>query len=105
MEVEARHWFSQPRGGQVLILISSGECRTWEDIRDHLLPPALANNLTAEPLWISLQHRRERMLANPDNQQLRGELTEDLKQLLLRFYPGNDWDEILSRVVFRMSVG
>ena len=94
MEVEARHWFSRPREGQVLILISSGEFRIWEDGRNHLLPPTLAKNLRTEPLWISLQHRRERMLSNPDNPQLRGELTEDLKQLLLRLYDGHDWDQL-----------
>ena len=97
MEVEARHWFSRPRDGQVLVLISSGEFRTWEDIRDHLLPPALVNNLSAEPLWISLQRRRDRIIANPDDHQLHGELTEDLKQLLLRFYPGHDWDQLRGR--------
>ena len=94
MEMEARHWFSRPRDGQVLILISSGGVRTWEESRDYLLPPTLAKNLKAEPLWISLQHRRERMLANPDDPQLRGEVTEDLKQLLLRFYPDYDWDQL-----------
>jgi len=67
MEVEARHWFSRPREGQVLILISSGEVTTWEESRDLLLPPTLAKNLKEKPLWIPLQHRRERMLANPDD--------------------------------------
>ncbi len=94
MEMEARHWFSQSRDGQVLIVISSGEFRTWNDSCDHLLPPSLAKNLHTEPLWISLQHRRERIIGNPDDQQLRGELTEDLKQLLLRFYPDHDWDQL-----------
>ncbi|NGZ09595.1 MAG: hypothetical protein CV088_09430 [Nitrospira sp. LK70] len=94
MEMEARHWFSRPRDGQVLVLISSGDFRTWEDIRDQLLPPTLTKNLRTEPLWISLLHRREGMLANSDDPQFRGELTEDLKQLLLRFYPGHDWDQL-----------
>jgi len=94
MEVEARHWFSRPRDGQVLILICSGDFGTWKDSRDYLLPPTLAKNLLNEPLWISLQHRRERILANSDDPQLRGELTEDLKQLLLRFYHGHDWDQL-----------
>jgi len=26
MEIEARHWFSRPREGQILIIVSSGEC-------------------------------------------------------------------------------
>ena len=94
MELEARHWFSQPRGGQVLILVSSGEFRTWKESHEYLLPPTLPKNLHTEPLWISLQHRRERMIVTPDDQQLRGELIEDLKQLLLRFYPSHDWDQL-----------
>src|SRR5271166_1430086 len=48
MEIEARHWFSHPRDGQVLIIVSSGECKTWEEIRDHLLPLAIRKNLKSE---------------------------------------------------------
>jgi WD40 repeat protein len=94
MEVEARHWFSRARDGEILIIISSGDFIRWEEIRDHLLPPAIANNLTAEPLWIPLQHRREEILSNPSDHQLREELFEDLKQILLRFYPGRDWGQL-----------
>jgi hypothetical protein len=79
MEVEAQHWFSRPRNGQVLIIVSSGDCTTWEEIRHHLLPPAVGNNLASEPLWVSLQHHRNKILANPNAYQLRGELVEDLK--------------------------
>jgi transcriptional regulator GlxA family with amidase domain len=32
MEIEARHWFTRPRNGQVLIIVSSGDCNTWEEI-------------------------------------------------------------------------
>jgi hypothetical protein len=94
MEMEARHWFSRPRDGQVLIIISAGDYKTWEEIRDHLLPPAVRNNLASEPIWVPLQHRRGEILANPSGYQLRGELTEDLKQVLLRFYPGRAWGEL-----------
>ena len=94
MEIEARHWFSCSRDGQVLLVVTSGDCETWQEIRDHLLPPAIKANLTSEPLWIRLQHRRNEILANPNGHQLRGELTEDLKQLLLRFYPNRDWGQL-----------
>lgn len=90
MEVEARHWFSRARDGQVLIIIASGKFKSWEEIRDHLLPHAVASNMAAEPLWVPLQHRRERILANFKDHRLREELVEDLKQVLLRFYPGTD---------------
>jgi predicted NACHT family NTPase len=94
MEIEARHWFNHPRDGQVLIIVSSGECKTWEEIRDHLLPLAIRKNLKSEPLWVSLQQRRDEILADPNDHQLREELTEDLKQILLRFYPGRDWGQL-----------
>jgi WD40 repeat protein len=95
MEVEARHWFSRPREGQVLIIITSGDSSKWEEISDHLLPPSVGKNLTTEPLFIPLQRRRDRILANPDGQQLREELVEDLNQILLRFYPpGIDWGQL-----------
>lgn len=94
MEMEARHWFSRPRNGEVLIIVSAGECKTWEEIRDKALPAAVRSNLTSEPLWVSLQQRRDKILANPKDQQLRGELVEDLKQVLLRFYPDRDWEQL-----------
>jgi hypothetical protein len=94
MEIEARHWFSDLRNGQVVIIVSSGDCETWEEIRDHLLPPAVRNNLASEPLWVPLQHHRHKILANPNHYQLREELIEDLKQVLLRFYPARDWGQL-----------
>jgi WD40 repeat protein len=95
MEIEARHWFSgPPRKGEVLIIVSSGDCKTWEEIRDHLLPPTVRDNLTSPPVWASLQHRRDRILTNPNNHRLREELVEDLKQVLLRFYPTRDWGQL-----------
>lgn len=94
MEIEARHWFNRPRDGQVLIIVTSGDCKTWDEIRSHLLPPAIRQNLTSEPIWVPLQHRRDRIQADPNNHLLRGELIEDLKQVLLRFYPGRDWGQL-----------
>jgi hypothetical protein len=60
MEIEAQYWFNRPRSMQVLIIVSSGKCETWEEIRTHLLPSAVRDSLTSEPLWAPLQHRRER---------------------------------------------
>jgi len=94
MELETRHWFSRERDGQVLILVTAGGCKTWEEIRQHLLPVAVSNNLVTEPLWISLERRRREIQENPNGHQLRGELIEDLKQLLLRLYPDRDWGQL-----------
>src|SRR5262249_30311851 len=94
MEKEARHWFSREREGHVLIVVTEGNQNTWEGIRDQLLPSSLSERLVEEPLWIPLQHRRQEILSKPANQKLRGELTEDLKQLLLRFHPGRDWGQL-----------
>jgi WD40 repeat protein len=94
MEIEARHWFSCEREGQVLIIVTAGDDKTWDEICDHLLPPAVRSNLTTEPLWVPIQARRSEILADPSNQELRGELVEDLKQILLRLYPGRDWGQL-----------
>ena len=91
MEIEARHWFGSPRNGQIIVVVSSGNGDNWQKIREHLLPPAVSTNLTSEPLWVSLQHRRAQILASPNDHQVRGELIEDLKQVLLRLYPTRDW--------------
>ena len=94
MEMEARHWFSRNREGQVLIIVTAGECETWEDIRHHLLPSAIRSKLATEPLWIPLQHRRADILANPNSHAVRGQLIEDLRQVLLCLYPGRDWGQL-----------
>jgi hypothetical protein len=94
MEIEAKHWFSRPRTGQVLIVVTSGEFEKWEQIRDSLLPPAMAHNLREEPLFIPLQKRRERILGSPSEHQLREDLVEDLHQILLCFYPGRNWAQL-----------
>ena len=94
MEIEARHWFSQDRQGQILIIVTSGDCKSWEDIRHELLPSSVRNNLPSEPLWIPLQQRRGDMLANPTSHIVRGQLIEDLRQILLCLYPGRDWGQL-----------
>jgi WD40 repeat protein len=94
MEIEANYWFKCLREGEVLIIVTTGAARTWPEIRDHLLPPVVAKNLAAEPLWVSLQHRRESILASTKDRQLHKDLTEDFKQIFLRFYPDRDWSEL-----------
>jgi tetratricopeptide (TPR) repeat protein len=94
MEIEAEHWFSRERRGQVLIIVTAGEYQTWEEIRGRLLPPAVRDGLTSEPVWVTLQHRRDKIQSDPNNHQLRGELIEDLKQILLRFHLGYDWGQL-----------
>jgi WD40 repeat protein len=107
MLMEAIHWFSRHRDGQILIIVTAGQCQTWEDIRDQLLPPAMRDNLTQQPLWVPLQHRRAQFWDDPNRHQLREELVEDLKQVLLRFYPGRDWGQLCGeeRAQRRPAVG
>ena len=94
MEMEALHWFSRSRYGEVIIVVTAGEFRTWEEIRERLLPAAVRSNLPNEPLFIKLQDRRPEILADPNNPKLRGELIEDLKQVLLRLYVPRTWEEL-----------
>lgn len=96
MEMEACYWFAKPRIGEVLIIITAGDSEgdAWEDVRDNLLPPSLREHLTRTPLWVSLSTHRSRMLNNPRAAELREELVESLKQVLLRFYPGLDWSQL-----------
>ena len=92
--MEARYWFSRRREGQVLTIISFGDYETWEEIREHLVPPAVRENLQLASVWASVKDHCARIVANPTDYQLRGELIEDLKQVLLRFYPGRDWGQL-----------
>ena len=96
MEMEAGHWFSlsRQRNGQVLIIVTAGEPKTWDEIRDHLLPSAVRSNLATEPLWIPLHLRRREILARPNSNEVRGQLIEDLRQVLLCLYPGHDWGQL-----------
>src|SRR5579864_3259546 len=94
MEFEACHWFEQHPLGQALIIVTAGEFKTWDQIRDHLLPATVRDKLASEPLWIPLQHRRHEILADPDSQMLRGQLIEDLRQVFLRLYAPQTWEEL-----------
>jgi len=62
MELEAAHWFSRPREGELLIIVTVSGCRDWEEIRS-FLPRSIRENLTGEPLWVNIGHRREEILA------------------------------------------
>jgi sulfatase modifying factor 1 len=94
MEIEARYWFSVPREGQVLIVVTSGGFSDWDSIRKELLPPTVRNGLLSEPLWISLQHRRNQILAKRNSHDTRSQLIEDLKQVILCLYPEQDWGQL-----------
>ena len=94
MEIEARRWFSRQRNGQVLIIVTGGECKAWEEIREYLLPVSVRTNLGTEPLWIPLQHRRREILADPNSQEVRGQLVEDLRQIFLRLYAPQTWEQL-----------
>lgn len=92
MEMEARRWFSRERDGQVLVIVTRGEGDDWESVRK-LVPPTVHQNLS-EPVWVSLRDLRQGILAAPNSSTVRGELTESLKQILLRLYPGMDWGQL-----------
>jgi hypothetical protein len=94
MEMEAQHWFSQPRDGQVLIIVTAGDFGSWKEISDKLLPPSIRTNLSSEPLWVSLRHRRTDILTDPRDTKLHGQLVEDSKQVLLRLHAPQTWEEL-----------
>jgi len=94
MEMEARYWFSRPRNGQILIIVSSGDGKTWDRIREHLIPPSVRANLQSAPIWASIEDRRRRIVANPTDPQLHEGLIEDMRQVLLSFYPDRDWGQL-----------
>jgi WD40 repeat protein len=94
MQLEAEYWLSRPRNGQVLMVVTDGKCDSWTEIRDRLLPPALRDAFSAEPLWITIAHRRAEIVADPTSQAVRGALVEDLKQVLLSLYPGATWEQL-----------
>jgi WD40 repeat protein len=94
MEMEAQHWFSQPRDGQVLIIVTAGDFSSWKEISGKLLPPLIRTNLSTEPLWVSVRHRRTDILTDPSDTKLHGQLVEDLKQVLLRLHAPRTWEEL-----------
>lgn len=93
MELEAAYWFSRKRQGEVLIVVTAGQVRTFHDLSKQL-PPSLRENLKKEPLWVPLQHRRAQILNQQAQPHVREELVEDLKQILLQLYPGRDWGDL-----------
>ena len=94
MEFEAESWFAKDRRGDVLIVVTHGVYESWSDIRHQALPPTLRETLVKEPLWISLRHRQQTLSKGSMTQATRSELTEDLRQLILRLYPGRTWEEL-----------
>jgi hypothetical protein len=50
MEMEARHWFSRHRDGQILIIVTAGESDSWQKVRQHLLPAGIRDHLAGEAL-------------------------------------------------------
>ena len=101
MEFEARYWFSRPRNGDVLVVLTSGPYRTWPELRDGALPPTLRAKLAGPPLWIDLSACRDRMLSSPNERRLRAELIDRLEQLILVFYPGHTWEALRGRERFQ----
>jgi hypothetical protein len=95
MEIEASHWFSRERSGEVLIVVTAGNDRDWHMIRDHLVPPSIRANLT-EPVLASIKDLRDQILTTAKKARpvLIGALTEQLKQVILRFYPERDWGQL-----------
>lgn len=94
MELEAHHWFSAPREGQVLIIVTGENQGRWPQIRDELLPPSIRQNLVKEPLWVSIHHRRAEISSEQPSPRLREALIEDLKQIFLRLYQPRTWEEL-----------
>jgi hypothetical protein len=100
MELEIRHWCSRDRDGQILVIVTRGDCKSWDDVRKHLLPPTARDRLRAEPLWVSIEHQRSAIQANPNDPSVRGQLVEVLRQVLLRFYPTYNWEELCGQERF-----
>jgi WD40 repeat protein len=97
MEFEAREWFAQKRRGEVLIIVTKGEYRSWSEIRARALPPALRDNLVKPPIWASLDHLREPLLQRQLRRKTRRALVEALQQLFLALYPGRTWGDLLGK--------
>jgi len=57
--------FSGGTDGQVLIIVTGGHCKTWQKIREYLLPGSVRNNLASEPVRVLLQQRRSEIKGNP----------------------------------------
>jgi WD40 repeat protein len=80
--------------GQIIVLVTEGGFDTWDDVRAHALPPTLRARLDTPPLWISIAALRDSLLRT-DLPPARKELAQALRQLLLRLYPNQTWEELV----------
>src|SRR5664279_3952659 len=94
MEMEAQHWFSRPRAGRTVIIVTDGEFKSWEDMSKRLLPPAVSVNVASAPVWTSLRDCRSAILGNPNDQKLRKQLIERLQQVFLCLYAPKTWGDL-----------
>lgn len=93
MHIEVEHWLAIPRTGKVIIIVTSGAAETWMEIEQKALPQALTGRLS-EPVTASIVKRRAEILADPNSEQLKGELIEELKQVLLQLHDPLDWGQL-----------
>jgi len=94
MEFEAHYWYSKPRSGQTIVVVTDGDYPDWESIRADALPPTLCEKMKWTPLWIDISRWRSR-IAITSHAALVKSLHEELRQLVLLFYPGKSWSELL----------
>jgi len=94
MDMEARHWFSKDRTGQILIIVTAGEFETWEEMREKLLPPSVGDGLGGEPTWTDLRSLRTEIVSRPSGGKLREQMVEKLRQVFLRLYEPQSWEEL-----------
>jgi hypothetical protein len=93
VEFEAKYWFSKPRSGQVVVVVTSGTYKNWREISENALPPSLREHLHSTPLWLDISGRGKEIGKTPRSD-LVTSLTEDLHQLILLFYPGRSWGDL-----------
>lgn len=93
--MEASHWFSRERSGQVLIIVTAGDYSAWREVREHLVPPTIREKLP-EPILAAVTDLRTMIVNAPKRERaaIMGTLTERLNQAILRFYPGRNWGEL-----------
>jgi WD40 repeat protein len=94
MEFEAQYWFSRPRSGDVIVVVTKGEFAGWTQIRDSALPPTLRTRLHDPPLWLDMSALSEEILNRRKDPRLHAELVDRLRQLILVFYPTQTWESL-----------
>ena len=96
MELEGAYWFSRPRDGEILIIVTGGEWLEWEDIRTRLPPPRSPEIWSVNPFGPDpgSSRRNARQKDHCVLTLLEGQITEDLRQILLRFYLSQDWSQL-----------